>query len=157
MLSNAQWEKFALGVAQGMDIGLAYEAAGYKAKGNAAQVNGCRLLKRKEISSRIEELQQRRVEVTQAKDALDRQWVIERLMRNARIALGEEKVTLTAKDGGDKTVVARDAAAANQALNLLGKELGMFVDRSESTHVVRDISNEPVTEDEWAKQHVTAH
>lgn len=157
MLSNAQHEKFALGIAQGMEIGLAYEAAGYRATGNAAQVNGCRLLKREDIQARVAELQQRQVEITQAKDALDRQWVIERLMRNAKIAMGEERVKTTTKEGAAVDVYMRDAAAANQALSLLGKELGMFIDRSENVNVIRDISDEPVTAEEWANRHVTAH
>ena len=57
MLANAQWEKFAQSVAQGMELGLAYEAAGYRATGNAAQVNCCRLMKRAEIAQRVKDLQ----------------------------------------------------------------------------------------------------
>lgn len=50
-----------------------------------------------------------------------------------------------------------DGSVANRALELLGKELGMFVDRSENTTTIRDITEEPVTEKEWATEHVTAH
>ena len=77
---------------------------------------------------------------------LDRAWVLERLMRNARIAMGEETVKLTLRkpnsrmggeDGESATetleVTDRDAQAANKALELLGKtnELRMWVDQVE--------------------------
>ena len=42
-----------------------------------------------------------------------------------------------------------DAAGANRALELLGKELGMFVDRAEQDTNLRVISAEPVTEADW--------
>jgi len=63
------------------------------------------------------------------KAVLDRAWVLERLMRNARIAMGEETVKLTLRkpnsrmggeDGESATetleVTDRDAQAANKAL-----------------------------------------
>lgn len=43
------------------------------------------------------------------------------------------------------------------ALDSMARHLGMFVDRSEVNHTVRDITDEPVSADEWAQQHVTAH
>jgi phage terminase small subunit len=43
------------------------------------------------------------------------------------------------------------------ALDSIARHLGMFVDRSEVTQTVRDITDEPVNADEWADQHVTAH
>ncbi len=43
------------------------------------------------------------------------------------------------------------------ALDSIARHLGMFVDRSEVTQTVRDITDEPVNADEWAQQHVTAH
>ena len=69
------------------------------------------------------------------KAVLDEAWVIERLMRNVRIAMGEELVTRVGssidKATGDVRTIevqesARDAAAANRALELLGKKLDMF-------------------------------
>jgi hypothetical protein len=89
------------------------------------------------------------------KAILSRTWVLERLQRNARIALGEERVTVThrTKDGDlvDKQVIQRDAAAANRALELLGKtdELRLFGDRLEasgkdSTLMVAEPSNRDI-------------
>jgi hypothetical protein len=72
------------------------------------------------------------------KAVLNEAWVLERLMRNVRIAMGEELVTRVVssidKATGDVRTIevqqsARDAAAANRALELLGKKLDMFKDR----------------------------
>lgn len=72
------------------------------------------------------------------KAVLDRAWVLERLMRNARIAMGEETVKLKLKGKGDELPMEvemsmRDAAAANKSLELLGKtsELRMWVEQVE--------------------------
>jgi len=43
------------------------------------------------------------------------------------------------------------------ALEKIGKQLGMFVDRSENVNIVRDISDEPLSDDEWEGRHGTAH
>jgi hypothetical protein len=43
------------------------------------------------------------------------------------------------------------------ALVALGKHLGMFVQRTQNTNVHYVISDEPMTEDEWEKRHVTPH
>jgi hypothetical protein len=72
------------------------------------------------------------------KAVLNEARVIERLMKNVRIAMGEELVTVVVSStdkatGAVRTVEvqksARDAAAANRALELLGKKLDMFKDR----------------------------
>ncbi len=47
-----------------------------------------------------------------------------------------------------------DGSVANRALELLGKELGMFTERSENQHTLHDISDQPLTPDQWAKRHV---
>ena len=66
-------------------------------------------------------------------------------MLNARICMGEERVRLTVQRTNKETkqidvveieVTERDAAAANRALELLGKteELRLFSDRSKDDH-----------------------
>ena len=57
------------------------------------------------------------------------------------------------KDGGLK-VKFHDKKGA---LDSIARHLGMFVDRSEVTQTIRDITDEPVTESDWNEQHVTAH
>ncbi len=128
-LTNVQHERFCQELLKGNTIGGAYIAAGYKAKSNSiASAAGNRLLKNVKISARLEELRGKAAD----KAVLDRAWVIDRLMRNARIALGEE--TVVVRKGEDETeVTLRDAAAANKALELLGKlpELALFIERTE--------------------------
>ena len=98
------------------------------------------LLKNGEVTGRINAL---RAEAA-TKATLSRAWVLERLMRNARIALGEEKVTVAtaARGNGAKgavvelAVTQRDANAANRALELLGRTEevgGLFIERHEHT------------------------
>jgi hypothetical protein len=52
---------------------------------------------------------------------LDKAWILARMMRNAEMALGDMP-----NASGD---FERDATAANRALELLGRELGMFIER----------------------------
>jgi len=82
------------------------------------------------------------------KAALTRAWVLERLMQNAEICLGKEP-----EPGTDKTRY--DPQAANRALELLGKteELRLFVERKESANTNYTISDQPLTEDEWAAEY----
>jgi hypothetical protein len=96
----------------------------------------CKLLKHPKVSARVHSARERANE----KAELSRAWVLERLMKNARIALAEETVRLKKsvkdKETGTELVVEvevtdRDTAGANKALELLGKECGMFVDRTE--------------------------
>jgi phage terminase small subunit len=109
-------------------------------KPNTVEKRACELLKNGKVTGRIAELQSKAAE----KAVLDRAWVLERLMRNARIALGEEPILLKVKNTNRKTkrvtvveieVSDRDGGAANQALGLLGKteEVRLFVDRVEAT------------------------
>jgi len=112
----------------------AYDAKGMNDK--AVSVEADRLLKNPRITLEIERLTLRAMD----KAVLSKAWVLERLMRNARIAMGEEPVrmTKTYKDKETGTTIDEvievldpDKAGANRALELLGKELGMFVDRTE--------------------------
>jgi hypothetical protein len=75
------------------------------------------------------------------KATLSKAWVLENLMRPVRITMGDEKIALTVKprgkDGEDAAPVtvevsARDANAANKALELLARHLGLFeIDNSQ--------------------------
>lgn len=56
-LKNARHERFAQEVAIGKTAGPAYEAAGYNAKGHAAEAAGSRLLKNVEVKARVAEVQ----------------------------------------------------------------------------------------------------
>ena len=84
------------------------------------------------IVARVAELQARAVEGV----ILTREWVIERLIENANRAM-------ELKDGS-----VANGSVANRALELLGKELGMFVEHSENRNVNYIVSPEMPPE-EW--------
>lgn len=103
---------------------------------NTVYVEASKLLKNPKIAQRLQELQAEAV----AQAVVSKTWIIERLARNAQMCLGEIPVVVDRvnKDGEKVTVEIRkhDPAGAARSLELLGKELAMFVDRSENKHVV---------------------
>jgi phage terminase small subunit len=154
VLKNQKRETYCLERVKGRTQPEAYIIAGYQAKTQqVAEAAASRLERDPEVLNRIEELRakvlptlNKMLELKGEKAVLDRAWVLERLMRNARIAMGEETVKLTLrrpssrKGGGEESnatetleISDRDAQAANKALELLGKtnELRMWVDQVE--------------------------
>lgn len=133
VLANPKRERFCQEVAKGSQQRDAYRTAGYTAQSDAALDAGAsRLMTDPDVAARIAEIQGKaatRAEISKA-------WVMERLMRNAQVCLGEVPTTHTTvgEDGEahDEEVFRRNPTAANRALELLGKEMGMFVDRSVS-------------------------
>lgn len=127
---------------------------GEDTKPEVVHVKASELAANGNVTVRLQELRNQAAEVA----SLDRAWVLERLMLNARIALGQEKarVTIRNKDSGtseDVETFDRDPGAANKALELLGKELAMFVDRSETNATITTISADPISPDQWEKAH----
>ena len=110
LLNNPRQEHFAQLVATGQSPAQAYAAAGYEEK--TAYTCGPRLLKRPEVRSRVTELQQTAAQTSVSRAALSRDFVVRELMDNA----------LKAKEN-------HEWPASNRALELLGRELGMFVER----------------------------
>jgi hypothetical protein len=114
VLDNPKHEAFAQAyVLTNNGVKAAIEA-GYAPSGsrNAASVRAAGLLKNAKVKARISELQQQLTKKATQAVALDRAWVLDRLKQNADLALDE-----------------KDRSAANRALELLGKEIGMFVER----------------------------
>ena len=134
-LKNAKHERFAQEIVKGTKMVKAYRLAGFNVKNEAsAAAAASRLLKSDNVLARIDELNKRAAN----KAVLTKQWVIERLMKNAQIALGEIEIEQKVRDkktGEVKTVTIteRDAPSANRALELLGKtvEVRAFVDQVE--------------------------
>lgn len=134
-LERARQEQFCQNIVKGMRTSDAYRAAGYTAKNDAtAAACASRLLKKANVSARLLDLKAKAAE----KATLTGQWVIERLMRNADIAMGDVTVRKKIKPKDSDTTVEidvteRDAAAANRALELLGKTAGvrLFVEQIE--------------------------
>lgn len=86
------------------------------------------------VKAALAKVEQKSIEAA----VLTRQWVLERLMRNALMALGEAPITTTTTVDGvttTETITKVDHAAANKALELLGKvdNLGMFVTKKAIT------------------------
>lgn len=132
VLKNQKWELFAQAIASNFSGREAYKRAGYEANDAACDANASKLLKNTKVRARIDQLSTKAAK----KVELDKAWVLSRLMRNAKLCLGEEKATVTKidKETGDeitRDVELYDPAGANRALELLGKELAMFIERKE--------------------------
>ena len=128
LLKNPKHEIFAQERVRGATQGAAAVAAGYSER--TARTTGSKIEKSQTVRARIEELraQADRKRAVQAKRqsediidalAMDKAWVLDHL----------QKVFRKAMDIGQ-------LAAANRSLELMGKEIGMFVDRKNVT--VRD-------------------
>ena len=67
------------------------------------------------------------------KTAISKAWVIEKLVENVERAMQAEPVRRKTGDGEEEVPgeFVYNGGVANKALELLGKELGMFIDRKE--------------------------
>jgi hypothetical protein len=117
VLTRPQHEAFAQAIANGSTIIDAYVKSGYPRN----RSNACRLRLRERISARIDELLAQKsaaaslAELTAAEKAgVDQFWVLRNLRRNAVMAMRH----------GDR-------AAAARSIELIGKHLGMFIDRKQ--------------------------
>jgi len=108
-LPNQRHERFVLGLLEGKTDGQAYEDAGYKPHTS----NPSRMSGNERIRARLAFLQ------SEAADSagIDRAWVLREL----------QVVYLASMERNDRGVCA-NPAAANRALELLGKDIGMFKD-----------------------------
>lgn len=147
MLKNPRHERFAQAIAAGKSAADAYTEAGYAESRSAAS----RLSTNVNISTRVAELQSR---VTDGV-VITRQWVLERLVENANRAM--QAAAPVGQDGQPSGEYRYEGSVANRALELLGKELGMFIERVENTNLNYDVSSEPASADEWAAEHTTQH
>ena len=139
-LSNTRWELYAQARVRGLSRKDSARDAGYSDNAGTYQLEH-----NEEIKARIVAL----LDQAAREATLSRAWVLEKMAKNARIALGEEKtitsgpprVVVREVDGVDTLVTEsmesyvyqRDAGAANRALELIGKEFGMFVQQTDVT------------------------
>lgn len=130
-LNNARHEHFAQLVAGGKTPPVAYVLAGYSEAGAAQSAN--RLLKNAEVLLRVEELRKSIEEPAREraieKVAVDKAWVLSELIEVVKMAKAAEPVL--DNEGKPTGEYKQNLPAANRALELVGKELGMFVDRKE--------------------------
>ena len=145
-LRKSRREKFCQLVARNQcdSNSAAYLAAGYGGDTIAAKANAYTLLKNDDVKERIAEIRGEHAsehwEATKAAIAatsLTRELVITELLDNLKRAKTGERF---------------DGATANRACELLGKELGMFIERTEHSNVVYGISDKPLTAEQWAEK-----
>jgi phage terminase small subunit len=110
ILKNARHEHFATLVANGTSGTEAAKVAGYSEV--CAHVTGCRLIKNAKVAARIEELRSRKAAQVTSSAGISKAWVIEKLRENAEKGMEEGQ-----------------RVPAIRALELIGKELGMFVEQ----------------------------
>lgn len=134
ILKNQRHEHFAQLVSNGESATRAYVLAGFSESG--ARQNSSRLMANDDVRLRIDSLRatkekQHAKAVTQVVEeaAIDKAWVMAQLVENVRMAKAAEPVT--DQEGNPVGEYRQNLAAANKALELLGKEFGMFVDRKE--------------------------
>ncbi|MCH8112879.1 MAG: hypothetical protein IH905_13155 [Proteobacteria bacterium] len=117
-LPNQRHEKFVLGLLEGKTDGQAYEDAGYKPdRGNAST-----LTTKHNIQARLAFLQSEAAESA----GIDAAWVTKRLVENVERAMQVAEVR--GPDGERTGVYTYQGAVANKALELLGRNIGMFKD-----------------------------
>lgn len=125
-IPNARHELFAQNIVKGMPARDAYRAAGFKTSNDrATDAAASRLLGSVNIQTRIMELQARAADQT----VLTKAWVIDRLIQNVERAM--QTVSVLDSQGKPTGEYTYQGNVANRALELLGKEQGMFVDRKE--------------------------
>ncbi len=133
-LKNAKHEHFAQLVSNGETAPRAYVLAGYSEKG--ARQSAHALLTKTDVSDRVsylrskkEEAHGQQVQQVLQEAALDKAWVLKRLSRIVDMGMAAEPV----KDAEGNPVgeYRANLQAANKALELIGKEAGMFIDRKE--------------------------
>lgn len=160
-LANPKHERFAQELAKGKTAEESYALAGFKPnRGNAS------VLKHKQnILDRVTEiLDEREFIHAQAtadavkSTALTKAWVIETLMEN--VAKAMQAKAMTNDEGETIGEFQYQGSVANKALELLGKEIGMFVDRSLNENVNTNyvVSGEPVDNvEDWEREHAPKH
>lgn len=130
LLKNARHEHFATLVAGGKDPTEAYVAAGFSP--NGARPSATRLLQVATVCSRVAEMRKSVEEPAREraieKAAVNKAWVLERLTKIVDLGMALDPVKDS--EGNDLgELKAANLPAANAALALIGKEIGMFIDR----------------------------
>lgn len=116
-LFNPRQERFAQELANGHSAASAYELAGFKPNRH----NAARLARADHIRARVTEILAGRNEMTRKATE----------MATERLSITKETILRELWDNAQKAKDAGQIGPSNRALELLGKELGMFIDRKE--------------------------
>ncbi len=133
-LRNPRQERFARLVAAGAELAAAYREAGYRP--DLTGKRAAALAARTMVAARIEALQCAwdldpgvTADADSASGGPGRAWVVARLVETAERAL--QAVPVTDRKGEPTGEFTYQGSVALRALELLGRELGMFSDRKE--------------------------
>jgi phage terminase small subunit len=126
ILKNPRHESFAHGVAKGLAAGQAYVDAGYSQNGKDQSAE--KLLRKTEIRARVDEIRANIEKAVEHKVGVTKAWVIEKLKENLERAM--QRVPVLDHDGAETGEYRYEGNVANKALELIGKELGMFITRT---------------------------
>jgi len=128
LLRNPRHEKFCEMVASGVRPSQAYVSVGYSETGACQAAS--RLLRRVDVRARISEIHTAALESAVERCALSRAWALESLQSVAQRCMQAEPA---ANSKGEKNgMYTFNAAGATRALELLGRQLGLFTERSET-------------------------
>lgn len=111
-LRTDRQERFAQARARGLSLTASAREAGYAS--GTCHVRGAELGKNADVQARVSELRAELDQATIANVVADRRWVLQSLIEIA-----------------DEAKKAKDRTAATRALELVGKELGMFIQRTQ--------------------------
>jgi Phage terminase, small subunit len=148
---NERQKKFCLLVFEGGRPATAYLQAGYKANPHAAEVSASRLMRSAEVRNHLAEMGGKAIAAASERVTgflVTKQWVIDRLVDNVNRAM--QAVPVLNADGEPSGVFTWQGHVANKALELLGTELGMFVERSEMDQTIKILTDKPMSHEEWA-------
>lgn len=151
---NERQRKFCLLVFEGMSATQAYIKAGYKTDGHAAETSSSRLMKSLGVQQYLAELQNRIAEnftPNAIRVVVDRQWVMDKLVENVQRCM--QAIPVLDAEGNPSGNWTWNPAGANKALELLGTEIGMFIERTEIDQTVKIISDKPMSKAEWAERY----
>lgn len=136
-LLNPKYEKFAQMLAAGKPVSEAFTEAGY-ATGTSRQLHkrANTLRNKPHVKARIDELVAERLadmheENVQVREkvALSKEYVLTRLMENVERAM--QAVPVLNSKGVPTGEYRYEGTVANKALELLGREMGMFIQKAE--------------------------
>src|SRR5262245_6522377 len=133
---NAQQEKFARLLAEGMPQSRAYIEAGYKARGNSAEAHASALVRIRKVASRLNQLR----------------------AENAKASkVTVQSITKMLIAAYDLSITEKQAGAATQAAMGLAKLHGFLFDKQQVETVIRKPTADPyspdeMTEEEWLER-----
>jgi phage terminase small subunit len=138
ILPNQRHERFAKHIVAGNTAAESYRHAGFKCGTESSVYSSASKLQRHpQVAQRIAELKERAAQRT----VVDRSYVLDKLRENMERAMQAEPVR--GPDGKERGEYQYAGAVANRALELLGKELGMFIDRSEGKLTITSVADLP--------------